>query len=203
MAIVPRVGDLPVALARLGYDSPADASRHLEAVALGVEGTLRVAKACATAPDPDLAVAQVCRWIAMSGRVPNEAGLRRLASVLGLSTSLGAFVARHPDTADMLIDARHLSKGRSARSLFDEALRVVGETDDPNRALRFWKRRELLRTVSTGRFLARTGDYRIELREAGRVSAAVTLTVAADADHAVINACEPLLVSAPGSTPRP
>ena len=145
MAIVPRVGDLPVALARLGYDSPADASRHLEAVALGVEGTLRVAKACATAPDPDLAVAQVCRWIAMSGRVPNEAGLRRLAAVLGLSTSLGAFVARHPDTADMLIDARHLSKGRSARSLFDEALRVVGETDDPNRALRFWKRRELLR----------------------------------------------------------
>ena len=145
MAIVPRVGDLPVALARLGYDSPADAARHLEAVALGVEGTLRVAKACASAPDPDLAVAQVCRWIAMSGRIPNEAGLRRLAAVLGLSTSLGAFVARHPETADMLTDARHLTKGRSARSLFDEAQRVVAETDDPNRALRFWKRRELLR----------------------------------------------------------
>ena len=81
----------------------------------------------------------------MSGRIPNEAGLRRLAAVLGLSTSLGAFVARHPETADMLTDARHLTKGRSARSLFDEAQRVVAETDDPNRALRFWKRRELLR----------------------------------------------------------
>ena len=120
MAIVPRVGDLPVALARLGYDSPADAARHLEGVALGTEGTVRVAKACASAADPDLAVAQVCRWIAMSGRVPNEAGLTRLAAVLGLSTSLGAFLARHPETAEILTDARHLTKGRSPRALGED-----------------------------------------------------------------------------------
>ena len=145
MAIVPRVGDLPVALARLGYDSPADAARHLEGVALGVEGTVRVAKACASAADPDLAVAQVCRWIAMSGRVPNEAGLKRLAAVLGLSTSLGTFLARHPETAEILTDARHLTKGRSPRALGEEALRMVTETDNPGGALRFWKRRELLR----------------------------------------------------------
>jgi len=148
VATAPRVGDLPVALARLGYDSPGDAARHLEAVALGLEGTTRVAKACATAADPDLAVAQVCRWIAMSGRVPNEAGLRRMAAVLGLSTSLGQFLARHPETADILTDARHLTKGRSLHSLSDEAMRVVSENDDPNRALRFWKRRELLRIAA-------------------------------------------------------
>jgi glutamate-ammonia-ligase adenylyltransferase len=145
VATVPRVGDLPVALARLGYDSPGDAARHLEGVALGVEGTIRVAKACASAADPDLAVSQVCRWIAMSGRVPNEAGLKRLAAVLGLSTSLGTFLARHPETADILTDARHLTKARSPRALTEEALRVAMSTEDPDTALRFWKRRELLR----------------------------------------------------------
>jgi len=146
VATVPRVGDLPVALARLGYTSPSDAARHLEAVALGVEGTARVAKTCATAADPDLALAQVCRWIAMSGQqVPSVAGLKRLASVLGLSTSLGAFLARHPEAADTVTDARHLSKPRPARVLIDEALRVVGSTEHPDMSLRFWKRRELLR----------------------------------------------------------
>jgi len=167
VATAPRVGDLPVALARLGYDSPGDAARHLEAVALGLEGTVRVAKACATAADPDLAVVQVCRWIAMSGRVPNEAGLRRMAAVLGLSTSLGQFLARHPETADILTDARHLSKGRSLHSLTDEALRVVMENDDPNRSLRFWKRREFLRIA--GRDLA--GGATVE--EVGRELAAL------------------------------
>ncbi|HJT37383.1 MAG TPA: bifunctional glutamine-synthetase adenylyltransferase/deadenyltransferase, partial [Actinomycetota bacterium] len=148
MATVPRVGDLPTGLARLGYDSPADAARHLQAVALGIEGTTLVAKACATAADPDLAVAQVCRWIAMSGSVPNEAGLRRMAAVLGLSTSLGQFLARYPETAEILTDARHLTRGRSLNSLSDEALKVVSDADDPNRALRFWKRREFLRIAA-------------------------------------------------------
>jgi glutamate-ammonia-ligase adenylyltransferase len=148
VATAPRVGDLPVALARLGYDSPGDAARHLEAVALGLEGTTRVAKACATAADPDLAVAQVCRWIAMSGRVPNEAGLQRMAAVLGLSTSLGQFLARHPETAELLTDARHLTKGRSLHSLCDEASKVVSDADDPNRSLRYWKRREFLRIAA-------------------------------------------------------
>ena len=145
MATVPRAGDLPVALARLGYESPADAARHLEGVALRADETARVAKACATAPDPDLAVAQVCRWIAMSGNVPNEAGLRRMASVLGLSTSLGSFLARYPEVADTLLDARHLSKPRAHHAVVEEALRVVTESTDPDRALRFWKRKELLR----------------------------------------------------------
>jgi len=81
----------------------------------------------------------------MSGRVPNEAGLTRLGAVLGLSTSLGTFLARHPETAEILTDARHLTKGRSPRALGEEAMRVVTESDDPNRSLRFWKRRELLR----------------------------------------------------------
>ncbi|MGZ4139237.1 MAG: DUF294 nucleotidyltransferase-like domain-containing protein, partial [Actinomycetota bacterium] len=145
MATVPHVGDLPVALARLGYAAPTDVARHLEAVALGVDGTVRVAKACAKAADPDLAVTQLCRWIAMSGRVPNQAGLERLAAVLGLSTSLGDFLSRHPEAAEMIVDARHVAKPRSPRALTDEALRLVISTEDPNTAIRYWKRRELLR----------------------------------------------------------
>ena len=180
MATAPRVGDLPVALARLGYDSPADASRHLEAVALGLEGTVRVAKACSTAADPDLAVAQVCRWIAMSGRVPNEAGLRRMAAVLGLSTSLGQFLARYPETADLLTDARHLTKGRSLHSLTDEALRVVMENDDPNRSLRFWKRREFLRIAARdlagGATVEEVGRELASLAEAAVRAAVASLT---------------------------
>jgi len=63
--------------------------------------------------------------------------------------------------------------------------------------------REFLRTVSTRRFFARAGDYRIELREGGKASAAVTFTIAADAEHAVVNACEPLAIPALASSSRP
>jgi len=115
---------------------------------LGVEGTTRVARACAVAPDPDLAVAQVCRWIAISGRVPSQAGLQRLAGVLGLSTSLGAFLSRHPDQAEVVTDARYAGKTRTLRALVDQATRVVLRSENPMGALRLWKRRELLRIAA-------------------------------------------------------
>jgi glutamate-ammonia-ligase adenylyltransferase len=145
---IARSGDLPSALARLGFANPTDAARHLEAVALGYEGTVRVAKACSTAADPDLAVAQICRWIAISGRVPSPSSLQRLAAVLGLSTSLGAFLARHPEHAEVVIDARHAAKPRTLKSMADQAARVVGRSDHPMAALRLWKRREMLRIAA-------------------------------------------------------
>jgi glutamate-ammonia-ligase adenylyltransferase len=152
MATAPRAGDLATALARLGYAQPADAARHLESVMLGRDGIARVAKACANAADPDLAVAQLCRWIAMAGQVPGPQGLARLAAVLGLSTSLGAFLARHPEQAKVLIEARLAGKPRTRQALAHEAARVVVRSDNPSAALRLWKRRELLRIA--GRDLA-------------------------------------------------
>ncbi|HVL33246.1 MAG TPA: DUF294 nucleotidyltransferase-like domain-containing protein, partial [Actinomycetota bacterium] len=143
-----RVSDLAAALARAGFTNPSDAARHLEAVALGQEGTLRVARACALAPDPDLAVGQVCRWIAISGRVPGPAALTRFAKVMGLSTSLGAFLARHPEQADVVLDGRYASKPRTQKQLLEHAARVVLRSDHPMAAVRLWKRRELLRVAA-------------------------------------------------------
>jgi hypothetical protein len=47
-------------------------------------------------------------------------------------------------------------------------------------------------TVSTGKFLEAPGDYRIELRAAGRTLASTTMTIADDYTRAIVNACEPL-----------
>lgn len=143
-----RASDLAAALARAGYATPVDAARHLEAVALGRDGTLRVARACAAAPDPDLAVGQTCRWIAISGRVPAPQPLLRLSMVLGLSTSLGAFLARHPDQADVVLDSRHASKPRTLKAMIDQATRVVLRSEHPMAAIRLWKRREILRVAA-------------------------------------------------------
>jgi glutamate-ammonia-ligase adenylyltransferase len=137
--------DLAHALARAGFARPTDAVRHLAACALDGEALRRVVAACAEAPDPDLAVAQVCRWIAVSGRVPASGFLERLAAVLGLSTSLGAFLARHPEQADALRGARALARPRTRKGLADLALRAVQSSSDPDAALRVFKRRELLR----------------------------------------------------------
>jgi glutamate-ammonia-ligase adenylyltransferase len=137
--------ELAHSLARSGFTRPTDAARHLTACALQGEALHRVAAACADAPDPDLAVAQICRWIAITGRVPSSGLLSRLAAVLGLSTSLGAFLSRHPEHADLLRDSRSLAKPRTRKTLADSALRAVRSSDDPNAALRIFKRRELLR----------------------------------------------------------
>jgi [glutamine synthetase] adenylyltransferase / [glutamine synthetase]-adenylyl-L-tyrosine phosphorylase len=139
--------ELSLALARMGYTRAVDAARHLAACALHGEALHRVAAACAEAPDPDLAVAQICRWIAITGRVPSSGLLTRLAAVLGLSTSLGAFLSRHPEHADLLRDSRALAKPRTRKALQDSALRAIHASDDPNAALRVFKRRELLRVA--------------------------------------------------------
>jgi glutamate-ammonia-ligase adenylyltransferase len=138
-------GDFVTSLARVGYAFPIEAARNITAVALGAADVKRVTRACADAPDPDLALAQVCRWIAMTGSVPGAGMLGRLASVLGLSTSLGAFIARRPDAAEVLRDAHAVEGPKSRDALRTQAARAVGKSDDPTSAIRIWKRRELLR----------------------------------------------------------
>jgi glutamate-ammonia-ligase adenylyltransferase len=125
-----------------------DAARHFTACALDGEALRRVIEACADAPDPDLAATQLCRWIAITGRVPASGFVTRLAAVLGLSTSLGAFLSRHPEQADVLRDSRSLAKPRTRKGLADQALRAIHSSDDPRAALRVFKRRELLRVAS-------------------------------------------------------
>ena len=142
-----RADDLTHHLARLGFARPQDAARHLTACALDGEALHRVAAACAEAPDPDLAAAQVCRWIAITGRVPSSTFLQRLAAVLGLSTSLGAFLSRHPEQADLLRDGSALAKPRTRKGLSDAALRALHTDEDPRIALGIFKRRELLRVA--------------------------------------------------------
>jgi glutamate-ammonia-ligase adenylyltransferase len=137
--------DLVNALARAGFALPVDAARHLVSVALTPSDLRRVAAACAEAPDPDLALAQLCRWIAMTGAVPGAGMLSRLASVLGVSTSLGAFLARRPQAAEILRDARTIEGPKTESTLRASALRAVARTDDPTAAIRIWKRREFLR----------------------------------------------------------
>lgn len=44
-------------------------------------------------------------------------------------------------------------------------------------------------TVSTGRFLAKSGDYRLELKSGGKTLAYTTLTIAPDFTSAIVNAC--------------
>jgi [glutamine synthetase] adenylyltransferase / [glutamine synthetase]-adenylyl-L-tyrosine phosphorylase len=139
------IGDLQHALARLGFARPSDAQRHLESVGLNLQGIQRVAGAAAEAPDPDLAIGQICRYIAMTGRVPPSGLLTRMAAVLGLSTSLGAFLARHPEHASVLKDERLLAEPKNKRSLVTQAKRAILGAEDPMAALRTFKRRELLR----------------------------------------------------------
>ncbi|MHB8513401.1 MAG: bifunctional [glutamine synthetase] adenylyltransferase/[glutamine synthetase]-adenylyl-L-tyrosine phosphorylase [Actinomycetota bacterium] len=142
------VEELQAALARAGFLRPADAVRHLHSVSLGQQGMSRVVLAASVAPDPDLAVAQLCRWLAMTGRVPSTAVLERLAIVLGLSTSLGAFLARHPDAADVLRDEKTLQEPRDRKDLITKACRIVAASDDPLTASRLLKRKEFLRIVA-------------------------------------------------------
>lgn len=141
----PRGTDLQAALARVGFTDPVAAQRHLDAIALGREGTLRVGRACAQAPDPDLALGAICRYIAMASRVPGPEALARLAAVVGLSSTLGQFIARHPEFATVVTDARHASRQRPRKILIEQAAKVMGRSERPEVDLRRWKRREMLR----------------------------------------------------------
>jgi len=51
---------------------------------------------------------------------------------------------------------------------------------------------EVRETVRTARFFSDPGDYRVELRAAGKVLASTTLTIAPGFETAIVNACEPL-----------
>ena len=54
---------------------------------------------------------------------------------------------------------------------------------------------EIRQVVATGKFFASAGEYRLELRVGANAIAFARLTIAADAEHAVVNACEPLPIS--------
>lgn len=54
---------------------------------------------------------------------------------------------------------------------------------------------EIQETVKTGKFLAAAGDYRLEIRAGGSAIASTTVTIAEDYQRAVVNACEPTIVS--------
>ena len=166
-------------LARSGFARPLDAARHITACALDGDALRRVIDACADSPDPDLAAAQLCRWIAITGRVPSSGLLARLAAVLGLSTSLGAFLSRHPEHADVLRDSRALAKARTRKGLADQAVRAVHASDDPRAALRVFKRRELLRIacrdLSSGASVEEVGLELSFLAEAALRAAIVSL----------------------------
>lgn len=51
---------------------------------------------------------------------------------------------------------------------------------------------DLRRTVSTGKFFARAGDYRIEIRSGGKTLGSTTVTIAEDFKAAIVNACAPI-----------
>lgn len=115
---------------------------------LGTEGVKRVAKACAKAADPDLAVASVTRWLAMTGSLPSATGLERVAKVCGLSSTLGSFLARYPEAAKVVLETKQLSSEKSLDAYRRQARRVVAENDQPLAALRRYRRRETLRIAA-------------------------------------------------------
>jgi hypothetical protein len=60
---------------------------------------------------------------------------------------------------------------------------------------------EVRQTVATGKFFASAGDYRLELRVRGNAIAFARFTIAADSEHAIVNACEQLPVSSSKTGP--
>lgn len=148
MAEPRRASDLQTALSRAGFERPVESARQLESLFLGVEGIKRVARACAKAADPDLAMASVCRWLAMTGSLPSAAGLERLAKVCGVSSTLGSFLARYPDAAKVVLETKQLAAPRTLESYRRQAMRVVSGSDQPLASLRRYGRRETLRIAA-------------------------------------------------------
>lgn len=140
-----RAGDVVGALARAGFQRPTESSRHLESLLLERDTWKRVARACAKAADPDLAAASMTRWLKMSAGVPGAAALDRLAAVLGVSSSFGDFLARHPGMASIVVDGRALDAPRSLEAFRRGAMHAVTANERSLPALRLYRRRETLR----------------------------------------------------------
>lgn len=148
MAEPRRASDLQAALARAGFERPVDSARQLESLFLGVEGIKRVARACAKAADPDLAMATITRWLAMTGTLPSSNGLERVAKVCGVSASLGGFLAKYPDAAKVALETKGLAEPRTLEAYRRQAMRVVSNEDQPLAALRRYRRRETFRIAT-------------------------------------------------------
>jgi glutamate-ammonia-ligase adenylyltransferase len=140
-----RAGDAAAALAKAGFQRPTESSRHLESLLLERDAWRRVARACAKSADPDLAAASMTRWLKMSGHVPAAGALDRLAAVLGVSSSMGDFLARHPAMASVVTEGRALDAPRSLEAFRRGAMHAVTRNARPLPALRLYRRRETLR----------------------------------------------------------
>ncbi len=101
-------------------------------------------------------------WLTAALKRPG--GIERLAGLAGLSRSLSAYLLRHPEDLDLVLDARRIAGPRSRESLKREALRdVLGAAPEARLdALRRFRRREFLRIA------LRDLSGRADLPEVGR-----------------------------------
>jgi hypothetical protein len=140
-----RAGDAAGVLARAGFQRPSESARHLHSLMLERDAWKRVARACAKAADPDLAAASMTRWLKMTAGVPGAAALDRVAAVLGVSSSLGDFLARHPEMASVFLEGRALVQPRTPESFRRGGWPAVPANERALPALRLYRRRETLR----------------------------------------------------------
>jgi glutamate-ammonia-ligase adenylyltransferase len=183
-------------LEALGYDDPAGALRHIEALTTGVSRRAAIQRALlpvmlgwfADAPEPDaglLAFRQVSdalgetpwylRLLRDSSRVAEQ-----LAAVLSSSRYATGLLLRSPESVTLLGDEAELTP-RSADALAAEALAAVRRHDnapDAVAAVRGLRSRELLRTALAS-LVGRIGV--VETGEALATVMAVTVRAALDA----------------------
>ncbi|NMO53019.1 bifunctional [glutamine synthetase] adenylyltransferase/[glutamine synthetase]-adenylyl-L-tyrosine phosphorylase [Actinoplanes sp. TBRC 11911] len=160
----------------LGFDDPAAALRHIEALTGGVTRTAAIQRTLlpillqefADAPEPDRGLLNYRQVSDKLGSTPwylrllRDGGpvARRLARVLSLSRYATDLLGRDPEALRLLADDAELQP-RSRESLIDGFLAAADRyTEDPVQAIvavRALRRRELFRIASAD-ILSRAGD---------------------------------------------
>ncbi len=183
-------------LEALGYEDPAGALRHIEALTAGVSRRAAIQRTLlpvmmgwfASAAQPDaglLAFRQVSDALGETSwylrLLRDEAQVaERMAFVLASSRYATGLLLRAPETVRLLADDAEL-RPRPREALTAEALATVGRhlgAEDDVAAVRALRRRELLRTAVAG-LLGRIGVE--ETGEALTTITAVTVTAALEA----------------------
>lgn len=185
----------------LGYQDPAGALRHIEALTVGVSRRASIQRTLlpvllgwfANAPEPDgglLGFRRVSEALGSThwylGLLRDEsAAAERMAQLLASSRYATDLLLRAPDSVAMLVDDRELNP-RSRAILISEVQSAVGRYDDPDSAvaaIRALRRRELFR-ISAGHLLHLSDVDAVE-RALTDVSAA-TLVGALDVSLSVV-----------------
>ncbi|HBJ73018.1 MAG TPA: bifunctional glutamine-synthetase adenylyltransferase/deadenyltransferase, partial [Actinobacteria bacterium] len=154
----------------LGYQDPAGALRHIEALTVGVSRRASIQRTLlpvllgwfANAPEPDgglLGFRRVSEALGSThwylGLLRDEsAAAERMAQLLASSRYATDLLLRAPDSVAMLVDDHELTP-RSRENLISEVQSAVGRYDDPDSAvaaIRALRRRELFR-ISAGQLL--------------------------------------------------